>query len=196
MKRTIWLRSGLWLGAVLVAVVYADAAFMLAPRLGLPPRRDPVSQAFGWDAAARDVQGSVRAAMTARRGDASPGHVWVAADRYQEAAQLHWALSRTPLDTVGVFSLNIGGRTNQYALWPVFRQVARKGDSMVLILDESEVEPGQIVELAPYFVRIDEGPPVARTAYGLMLGRQRAWLLREWLGGWPGYSTSSIPDSR
>jgi 4-amino-4-deoxy-L-arabinose transferase-like glycosyltransferase len=195
-RRTAWLRSGLWLGLALVVVVYADAALLIAPRLGLPARRDPVSQAFGWDAAAADVQGAVRRAMTQRRGDASPGHVWIAADRYQDAAQLSWALSKTPLDTLGVFSLNLGGRTNQYDHWPLFRQRARRGDALVLVLDESPDEPAQIVALAPYFIRIDEGPPVARTAYGLMLGRQRAWLLREWLGGWPGYPTSPIPESR
>jgi hypothetical protein len=35
-----------------------------------------------------------------------------------------------------------------------------------------------------------------RTAHGLLLGRQRAWILREWRGGWPGHSTPSIPESR
>jgi len=196
LQRTAWLRRGLWLGLGLVAVVYADAAFLVAPQLGLRPRRDPVSQAFGWDGVAGDVQRAVRDAQTVGRAEGSPNHVWIAADRYQDAAQLAWALSKTTLDTLGVFSLNIGGRTNQYDLWPGFRQRARQGDALVLILEESDTEPRQIVELAPYFVRIDEGPPVARTAYGLMLGRQRAWVLREWLGGWPGYSTSSIPGSK
>jgi hypothetical protein len=192
----VWLRRGLWLGAVLVAAVYVDAAFLIVPRLGLPPRRDPVSQAFGWESVANGAQVAVRGAMTPRRGEAVPAHAWIAADRYQDAAQLRWALSGTPLDTIGVFSLNIGSRTNQYDLWPVFRQRARPGDALVLILDESATEPKAVIALAPYFVRIDEGPPVARTAFGLVLGRQRAWLLREWSGGWPGYSTPSIPDSK
>ncbi|MHB1310838.1 MAG: glycosyltransferase family 39 protein [Gemmatimonadaceae bacterium] len=196
LRRTAWLRRGLWLGVALVAVVYADAAFLLAPQLGLRPRRDPVSQAFGWEGVARDVQRAVREAQTVGRGEGGPGRVWVAADRYQEAAQIGWALSRTTLDTLGVFSLNLGGRTNQYDLWPVFRQRARQGDALVLILGESDAEPRQIVELAPYFIRIDEGPPVARTAFGLLLGRQRAWVLREWQGGWPGHATPSITGSK
>ncbi len=196
LKRAAWLRRGLWLGAVLVVVVYVDAATLLAPRLGLRPRRDPVSQAFGWERVAGDVQRAVRSIQTVGRAEGAPHHVWVAADRYQDAAQLGWALSRTSLDTLGVFSLNLGGRTNQYDFWPVFRQRAHQGDALVLVLDESAVEPSQIVALAPYFNRIDEGPPVARTAFGLDLGRQRAWLLREWLGGWPGHPTPSHTDSK
>ena len=195
--RTAWLRRGLWLGGVLIVVVYVDATTLLAPRLGLRPRRDPVSQAFGWDGVARDVEQAVRVAQTPRRGDGFAAHVWVAADRYQDAAQLRWSLTQRGLDTLGVFSLNIGSRSNQYDLWPQFRQRAERGDGLVLVLDETVgAEPTQIVALAPFFARIDEGPPVVRSAHGLSLNRQRAWLLREWLGGWPGHSTPSIPESR
>jgi len=188
-----WLRRGLWLGAALVLLVYADAATLLAPRLGLRPGRDPVSQAYGWDAVAVVVRDAVGRAQLAGRAEAHPTHVWVAADRYQEAAQLGWLLRR---DTIGVFATNLGGRPNQYDLWPGFRDRAAQGDALVLILDEAGAEPAPIVALAPYFTRIDEGPPVARTAHGLLLGRQRAWLLHDWRGGWPGHSTPSIPESR
>ncbi|MHB8837837.1 MAG: hypothetical protein ACYC7F_02670, partial [Gemmatimonadaceae bacterium] len=104
-------------------------------------------------------------------------------------------------DSIGVFSTNLGGRANQYDLWPGFRERAAPGDALVLVLDEastgaSTTEPAPIVALAPYFSRIDQGPPVVRSAHGLLLGRQRAWLLRDWRGGWPGHSTPSIPESR
>jgi len=126
-----------------------------------------------------------------------PRRVWVAADRYQDAAQLSWALHQAGADSLGAFATNLGGRSNQYDLWPSFRQRAANGDALVLVLDESNVdEPAPIVALAPYFSRIDEGPPVVRSAHGLLLGRQRAWLLRDWRGGWPGHSTPSIPESR
>jgi hypothetical protein len=140
---------------------------------------------------------AVRTARVARRGESVPHRVWVAADRYQDAAQLSWALHQAGADTLDVFATNIDGRSNQYDLWPGFRQRATLGDALVLILDESNAEePAPIVALAPYFSRIDEGPPVVRSAHGLLLGRQRAWLLRDWRGGWPGHSTPSIPESR
>ncbi len=194
--RVAWMRRGLWLGGVLVVLVYVDAATLLAPRLGLRPGRDPVSQAYGWDAVAGGVAEAVRAAQVPGRGEPMPRRVWVAADRYQNAAQLAWALRRPGTDTIGVFSTNLGGRSNQYGLWAGFRQRAVPGDVLVLVLDESTSEPAPIVALAPYFSRIDEGPPVVRSAHGLLLGRQRAWLLRDWRGGWPGHSTPSIPESR
>ncbi|MDQ8154308.1 MAG: hypothetical protein P3B98_06555, partial [Gemmatimonadota bacterium] len=191
-----WLRRGLWLGAGLVVLVYVDAVTLLAPRLGLRPGRDPISQAYGWDAAANGVREAVRLAQVNGRAEAHPAHVWVAGDRYQDAAQLAWALRGGETDTVGVFATNLGGRPNHYDLWPTFRQRAQQGDALVLVLDESEAEPAPIQALAPYFTRIDQGPPVVRSAHGLLLGRKRAWLLRDWRGGWPGHSTPSIPESR
>lgn len=196
-SRTVWLRRGLWLGGALIVVVYVDATTLLAPRLGLRPRRDPVSQAFGWDGVARDVEAAVRAARATKPGDSPPARVWVAADRYQDAAQLSWSLTRRGVDTLDVFSFNLGSRSNQYDLWPLFRQRAVRDDALVLILDEADgAEPKPIVTLAPFFARIDQGPPIVRTAHDLLLGRQRAWVLRGWNGGWPGHSTPSIPESR
>lgn len=195
--RTAWLRGGLWLGGALVVVVYVDASTLLAPRLGLRPRRDPVSQAYGWEGVARDVEAAVRTAQAPGPGDSLPPRVWVAADRYQDAAQLSWSLARRGAGTPGVFSLNLGSRPNQYDLWPLFRQRAVRDDALVLILDETDgAEPKPIVALAPFFARVDEGPPVVRTTHDILLGRQRAWLLRGWNGGWPGHSTPSIPESR
>jgi hypothetical protein len=194
--RTAWMRSGLWLGSLLVAVIYLDAATLLAPRLGLRARRDPVSQAFGWNGVAREVGAIMRAAQVTRQGDSFPPHVWLAADRYQDAAQLSWSIASGGIDTLGVFSLNLAGRSNQYDLWPQFRQRAVRDDALVLILDETDgAEPKQIVALAPFFARIDQGPPIIRTAHEVLLGRQRAWVLRGWNGGWPGHSTPSIPES-
>jgi 4-amino-4-deoxy-L-arabinose transferase-like glycosyltransferase len=198
--RRRWMRAGLWLGGALSAVVYLDAATLLAPRLGLRPGRDPVSKAYGWDAVAGSVSEAVRLGAASRVREPSPRRVWVAADRYQDAAQLAWGLARAGLDTIGVFSTNLGGRRNQYDVWPGFRERAQTGDVLVLVLDDpggaEAAEPAPIVALAPYFTRVDQGPPVVRTAHGLVLGRQRAWLLRWWRGGWPGYSTPSLLEFR
>lgn len=188
-----WLRRGLWLGVVLIVVVYVDAATLLAPRLGLRPGRDPVSQAFGWESVAGGVRTAVAMARNVGRGEGTPHTVWVAGDRYQDAAQLAWALRS---DATPVFATNLGGRPNQYDLWPEFRQRASEGDALVLVLDDADKDPAPIAALSPYFTRVDQGPPVVRTAHGLLLGRQRAWILREWRGGWPGHSTPSIPESR
>lgn len=195
-ERLQWLRRGLWLGAGLVLLVYVDATTLLAPRLGLRPGRDPISQAYGWDAVGLGVADAMRSMQVVGRGEGRPGRIWVAADRYQDAAQLAWTLRRRGADSIGVFATNLSGRPNQYDLWAGFRQRASPGDALVLVLDAGEAEPAPIVALAPYFSRIDEGPPVVRTAHGLLLGRQRAWLLRDWRGGWPGHSTPSIPESR
>lgn len=196
-ERMAWMKRGLWLGGALILVVYLDAATLLAPRMGLRAGRDPVSQAFGWNSVARDVETAAGAVQVTTPDDIPPRHVWLAADRYQDAAQLSWSLARRGSDTPGVFSLNLGSRSNQYDLWPQFRQRAERDDALVLILDETDgTEPKPIVALAPFFARIDQGPPIIRAAHDVLLGRQRAWLLRGWNGDWPGHSTPSIPESR
>lgn len=191
-----WPTRGLWLGTALVLVIYADAVTLLGPRLGLRPGRDPVSQAYGWGVAIQDVQDAVRLAHSTPVGEHAPRRVWVAADRYQHAAQLAWGLRRSEVDTLGVFATNLDGRPNQYALWPRFPERASRGDALVLVLDESPNMPPPIVALTPYFSHIDQGPPVVRFAHGLLLGRQRAWVLRDWRGGWPEQSTPTFSEFR
>ena len=55
---------------------------------------------------------------------------WVAANRYQDAAELAFNLPGQP----EVFSLNFGGRDNQYRYWPGFPDRAQPGDDLLLVL--------------------------------------------------------------
>src|SRR6202012_5335092 len=95
---TRWEKAGLALGVALVAGVYVQ---VIIPWLPLPARRDPTAQGAGWASMAREVDG-VRQ------------NAWVATNRYQDAAELAFHLKGHPT----VFSLNLGGRPNEYDLWP------------------------------------------------------------------------------
>ncbi len=74
-----WVRAGVILAGVLTAVIYAHA---VTPILPIPPARDPIDKAFGWDALA---DAAVRASK--EPADASVTHRWIAANRYQDAAE-------------------------------------------------------------------------------------------------------------
>ncbi|HKW45917.1 MAG TPA: hypothetical protein VJN70_00670, partial [Gemmatimonadaceae bacterium] len=168
-----WLRAGLWLAGLMSLLIYMHAAFDVLP---IPPRKDPVARSAGW----RELAGA--ASLSAQRAAAtSRGHTWIAADRYNDAAQLAFYASDHPT----TFSLNLGGRSNQYDLWPSFAEVARAGDNLVVALDESaEVHP-IVTQLAPFFRTVARDTLVEmRTRHGLVTQR-RLWVLREWIGGWP-----------
>ena len=57
----------------------------------------------------------------------------MAANRYQDAAELAFNLPGQP----EVFSLNLGGRDNQYRYWPGFPERARAGDDLLLVLADA-----------------------------------------------------------
>ena len=116
-----WLTWGLALGAIAVTLIYVQA---LIPVLPVDARRDPIAQAHGWDDLAA-------AAVDARSGLSNLGceTVWIAANRYQEASQLAFHVPDRPT----VFSLNVGRRSNQYALWPDFEDLATVGDCLVFV---------------------------------------------------------------
>jgi 4-amino-4-deoxy-L-arabinose transferase-like glycosyltransferase len=116
-----WLTWGLWLGAALVAVVFAQA---LVPLLPIDARRDPVAQAHGWESLAA-ATGDVRAHLLASGCPA----VHIATNRYQEASELAFHLPDHPT----VSALNIGRRSNQYALWPGFEDTAKPRDCLVFV---------------------------------------------------------------
>ena len=121
-----WLKWGLWLGGVLVAVIYAQALF---PVLPIDARRDPIAQGHGWESLAAATD-DVRSELL----DAGCPSVHVAMNRYQEASELAFHLPDHP----AVFSLNIQRRSNQYALWPGFEDTAEPGDCLVFVdIDDS-----------------------------------------------------------
>jgi 4-amino-4-deoxy-L-arabinose transferase-like glycosyltransferase len=168
-----WFRAGIWLAVVLSLLIYLHAAFAILP---LPPRKDPVARAAGWDdlAAAVDV---------VRGHDSIPSdaRVWVAAERYQDASELAFHLPSHPT----TFSLNFSSRSNQFDLWPGFPQLAHAGDDLVLAIDESLGEHTIVRTLAPYFQGFARDTLVdLRSPHGLVANR-RVWVMHGWTGGWP-----------
>ncbi|MEJ2215459.1 MAG: glycosyltransferase family 39 protein [Gemmatimonadota bacterium] len=126
-----WLRPGLALGALLVAIVYVQA---VRPVLPLRSSRDPIDRAHGWSALARAVE---RAAP----GD---GPVTFAATRYQDASELSFYLPGQPF----VHSLNRLGRPNQYDLWPPID--ARLRPAMpVIVVAPCDTRPDAILAAYP-----------------------------------------------
>lgn len=117
-----WLVAGSVLGAVCVLAVAAQASARVFP---VAPRRDPISKAFGWPDLARAVN-----AASARA--AGCNGMWIAADRYQDAGELAFNLPSHPR----VFSLNLGGRPNQYDVWPTLYSLAAPTDCALVIVDE------------------------------------------------------------
>lgn len=169
-----WVRGGWRLAMGLSAVVYLHA---LVPILPLPARRDPVARGVGFDALARAMSTVVRDASA----DGTP--VWVAADRYQDAAELAFHMAGHPI----VFSTNLSGRRNQYDLWPRFPEVAEPGQALIVALDERPegVRHEAVQRLAPYFSTIIRGPLVPLARGDDVAGERRIWILGGYRGGWP-----------
>jgi 4-amino-4-deoxy-L-arabinose transferase-like glycosyltransferase len=126
-----WLRPGLALGAVLVAVVYVQA---VRPILPVRASRDPIDRAYGWAALARAVE----------RATPTDGPVTFAATRYQDASELSFHLPGQPF----VHSLNRLGRPNQYDLWPPLRTRLRPG-MPVIVVAPCRTTPDAILDAYP-----------------------------------------------
>jgi 4-amino-4-deoxy-L-arabinose transferase-like glycosyltransferase len=168
-----WDRIGIALAGVVLAVIYAQA---VKPFLPIRAKADPIARGAGWDALAH----------------VATGERWVAANRYQDASELAFHLPGHPF----VFSLNLGGRANQYDLWPGFPERARVGDGMVLVLDDDAGTPGPVTTLLPCFTSVARGDSVALTRGRDVVTRRRIWHLDGWRGCWPGVPVAApVPNS-
>ncbi|MCE2902955.1 MAG: glycosyltransferase family 39 protein [Gemmatimonas sp.] len=164
--RGAWWRRGLWLAAMLLAVVTVQA---WRPILPLAPRRDPIARAHGWTTLAAAVD-------RARRDPFLDGTVdqWIAADRYQDASELAFHLPDQPT----VFALNLGGRTNQYDVWPnAFGQV-RPGDGLVVAFDADAKGDSLAAVVGAWFDRMQQGERVSLQRNGGEITTRRLWLYR------------------
>ncbi len=160
-----WERAGVVLAA---AVVLALSVHAVHPWLPFTARQDPFAQAYGWDDLARAV------AADDDRVVPQEEHVWVAADRYQEAAELAWHLPHHPR----VFSLELASRHNEYDFWPTAADSVRLGDSMTLVLDESADLPSPVRRLTPLFAQVVRGPLVSmHWGPGRVVSQRRIWHL-------------------
>jgi 4-amino-4-deoxy-L-arabinose transferase-like glycosyltransferase len=156
-----WLIAGSVIGAACTLVVAAQAAARVIP---VSPRRDPISRAYGWSDLARAVQ---------RTESASEGctATWIAADRYQDASELAFNIPGNPR----VFSLNLGGRANQYNLWPSIYAAASHTDCAVIVVDE-----GAAGERVVRKVGADSAALVSHAVMmwrGIPVGRRAIWLV-------------------
>lgn len=161
-----WWRRGLWLAAVLLAVVTLQA---WRPVLPLAPRKDPIARAHGWTTLARAVD-SVRASAFP---DAAV-RTWVAADRYQDASELAFHLAGQPT----VFALNLGGRTNQYDVWPNAWQRIRPDDGLVAVFDADVKGDSLATRVGGWFDRQQQGPTVSLQRNGGEITTRRIWVYR------------------
>lgn len=168
-----WLWWGVGLAALVSSAIYVQSA---TPILPLPARRDPVARSAGW----QQLADSVASATRRLAGDSA--HVWVGADKYQDASELAFHMP----DQTTTFSTNISGRPNQYDLWPGFRQLAHPGDDLVLVLDEVPQPHHTAVVLGPHFRTLEKGSlvPLERRD-GDVATYRRIWVLRGWKGTWP-----------
>jgi len=158
-----WEAVGVALAAALVIAVSAHAVHPWVP---LQPRRDPIAQAYGWDDLARGMEADDQ------HVDPPGVRVWIAADRYQEAAELAWHLPGHPT----VFSLELASRHNEYDLWPSAGDSVRLGDAMTLVLDDTPDDPVPVRRLAPSFARVVRGALV-EMHWGAerVVARRRVW---------------------
>lgn len=160
-----WLIAGCALAAVstLVVAVHAATGF-----LRLPVRRDPIAKAHGWDDLARSVE-QARAIHPA----STCSTTLLAADRYQDASELAYHLPGHPR----VFALNLGGRSNQYDLWPALHMVAQPDDCVLFVADVGpagdaivqKIHASSAVPISSVMLRWD-GRTVAQRAIWLLRG--------------------------
>lgn len=167
-----WLTAGYLIGGALVFISWVHS---LVPVLPVSARRDPVARAHGWDALAAATN---RFAMEASAGGRRPH---IAADRYQDASALAFHLPGQPY----IPALNLGGRPNQYDLWPGFGAAARTGDDLVYVLGETNDVHPAAERLRSYFSAVERGPAVELRRGSEVVTRRRIWLLRDWNGAWP-----------
>jgi len=170
-----WLRAGIVFAAVMSVVIYAQG---LVPILPLAPRRDPIARAFGWREMTERADSVMQSTVSQRSAT-----TWLAGDRYQEASVLAFYTPSHPR----VFSTNLSGRANQYDLWPRFPDVAKRGDNLVIVLDDSdENNPHEAIKaLSPFFEEARRGPLASLRRGSGEIGTRRIWTLVAWHGGWP-----------
>jgi 4-amino-4-deoxy-L-arabinose transferase-like glycosyltransferase len=170
-----WRASGIALAGVLSLAIYVHA---FKPIFPIPPAKDPVARAFGWVALA---EATARAAAVPRARQHPGSRVWVSADRYQDASEISYHSA----GHVETFALNIGGRANQYDLWPGFPSRAFPGDRLVVAVDETRGPHDTIVKLGPYFESILRGELIELRRGDAVIAVRRLYTLDGWRGGWP-----------
>lgn len=157
-----WFTGGSVFGAVCILLVATQAIARILP---VAPRRDPISKAYGWS----DLAQAVQSAQTKAHGCSV---TWIAADRYQDASELAFNLPDNPR----VFALNLGGRANQYDLWPRIYSVAQPTDCALIVVDTGD--PGERVVRRLGAAQATLLGPALLAWRGAPVGRRAIWLVR------------------
>lgn len=160
-----WHRGLLFAGALITVVVWLAAR----PIPLIPPRKDPIARAHGWDTLARAVQDSRHDAFLDGTVDR-----WVAAERYQDASELAFHLPDQPT----VFALNLGGRTNQYDIWPNAYDRVRPGDGLVAAFDADAKGDSLARVVGGWFKATKQGAAVSLRRGDGIVTERRVWLYR------------------
>ena len=166
-----WARARAWRSGLVLAAVLLVAATLQAwrPLLPIPARNDPFGRAHGW--------GTLATAVDAARIDPFLGGAtnrWVAADRYQDASELAFHLAGQPT----VFSLNLGGRSNQYDLWPTVNDKVRPGDGLVAVFDANAHGDGLAMRVGAWFETMRQGETVRLSRGDGVITERRIWSFR------------------
>jgi 4-amino-4-deoxy-L-arabinose transferase-like glycosyltransferase len=159
-------RAGLALAAVLLAVVTAQA---WKPLLPLAPRRDPIARAHGWETLAAATDSMSRDPFLQGTVDR-----WVAADRYQDASELAFHMPGQPT----IFALNLGGRANQYDLWPTAYDKVRPGDGLIAVFDADPKGDALAARVSTWFAATKRGPTIALKRGSGEVAHRTIWLYR------------------
>lgn len=161
-----WWKGGAIFAFSLIAIVTLHAWLSILP---LPARTDPLVRARGWDVLAAAVD-------KARNDPFLDGTVdrWVAADRYQEASVLAFYLPGHP----DVFSLNLGGRPNQFDLWQTAYERIRPGDGLVAVFNDNAAGDSLGVKVGRWFKETRRGPQVILQRGAGATASRRIWLYR------------------
>lgn len=162
-----WWRWGIGLSTTCTVVLTLHATLGILP---LPANHDPVAKAYGWeDAATRVAQ--IRETIAQ---DRSCAHVWVAANRYQDAAELAFHLRGHPT----IFALNISGRPNQYDLWPTLWTTAQPSDCFLMVVDDDAQGRWVAHHITATADSVHDAGVVLLTRKNYPVGRRHLWMTR------------------
>ena len=167
--RDRWIRRGIALAGLMVAVIYVHA---IVPVLGLPAGRDPVARSAGWEGLAARVDDMRRPLA---------GRTWVGSNRYQDVSELAYHLPDRP----HAVCTCITGRHNQYELWPSFPESAHATDNLVVTLEETEDTHDTAERLAPFFSKMTRAGPAPLLRGADTVDVRRIYVFEGYRGGWP-----------
>ena len=161
-----WWKAATWLAGIvlLLAVIEIES-----PVFPIPPNKDPIGRAYGWD--------TLALAVNRARQDpflSATGTRWVAAERYQDASELAFHLPDQPQ----TFSLNLSSRYNQYDLWAAPADKIGPNDALVVAFDATPQGDASAAIVAGWFAESLRGRTIQLMRQNGVVTERRIWLYR------------------